>query len=1038
MPQEFPLKPNEKPPTIGRRMRTEFTFSDRLLMKPKTKDEEKLSKLELDFQIQCNIVKATCKLCNLTNTKKSVRKQRRQMYQQAVAKLKDLEKNLQTTKQQIAEMRRTADSARMSQASLEDTCHELKGSYRGGQRNRIDSLIDQENQGSSLSLNELHSGRDAAGPINLEEMNKHHRRWLTGHLHTDSNSGQLPSSISAPSTPVKNRSAKLMAAAAAAAANAETCSSFIAANGNNFNATRFSPVCFDSRIALSPSLNRQSWQDSRGDLVFRRPGSALPSDYPTRNFVNRVANASRCGNSPEYDTISSNASSLGSQPNLLRFRQDSYQRLLQHGGNEYEQLNEHSPEAEAKQFFGVPTRRSAIALHCSQDDLNVNPNLQDRERFIMDFGGAVGRTISESDADHLTRHNSLENPRRKSYLTATQSAVAITPVTNSNSRFGLINRQSSGNLVAETTSACATKPIKQSLGSHIQQRPLPPPPIEAAFQPPQHLGSSSSSMPTSGLTSTNSQNNSSYFPSGSSLSSNMNQILRRKNKPYPPPLNLSHHQLPLSNSSIPSQLPPQPISLHGQPSSSSSSTIAQLMSQPKSAGMCRLQPQPALPSKQLVTPQHSFGSQMSTPAINSPTVFDEPTINCITDQILMGLQPVRSSVVRTPLNMGNTCPNDYPSQANAPTSPAPSLPPRTPINGTTIHSNRSSSAFFACNGTHTAYLNGLHHHNNSEHQHHHHHHLHQQQQQQNHPYHSHYNPINGQSFSSSQSIDSSVLNSISSSLNSIHSNVSSQSNLQQSVFNLLTSNHSGLLLNQIKNELAEKKQLQQQTSTSRSKGWIETSIDGDEQLSTTPCFKKPTFTGTKTGSLSENGDDHSTIADGFLAKSLQQLAPPALIKSSSRPSSTASVSTSTVQKVLQPFREEVKPYELSDFYKYSQKHRKKPLENPSTSNSRDGQPARSISDTSGPPNLANSSSQPAVSSTANSSHTLIDNLANQVNGISLTENRSEDSFEARESESNMNYTLNEASFMIKTQVAEAFSDEMNAWYEEKYKTATLV
>jgi hypothetical protein len=84
-------------------MRTEFTLSDKLLIEPTTEEEERLSKFELEVEIQRKIVDASLKLLNELNHKRKVRKQRRTNYEDALKKLQFLEKKLLSMKQQIAQ-----------------------------------------------------------------------------------------------------------------------------------------------------------------------------------------------------------------------------------------------------------------------------------------------------------------------------------------------------------------------------------------------------------------------------------------------------------------------------------------------------------------------------------------------------------------------------------------------------------------------------------------------------------------------------------------------------------------------------------------------------------------------------------------------------------------------------------------------------------------------------------------------------------------------------------------------------------------------
>ena len=106
LPPETPLKPNEPLPIIRRRVRTEFTLSDKLLTEPKSQEEEELSKLELEFAIQSKIVAASVKLMNEVNIRKANRKQRKQNYEQAVSKLKMLEQKLIPIRKKLEDNRK--------------------------------------------------------------------------------------------------------------------------------------------------------------------------------------------------------------------------------------------------------------------------------------------------------------------------------------------------------------------------------------------------------------------------------------------------------------------------------------------------------------------------------------------------------------------------------------------------------------------------------------------------------------------------------------------------------------------------------------------------------------------------------------------------------------------------------------------------------------------------------------------------------------------------------------------------------------------
>lgn len=94
LPPETPLGPCESPPRIRRKVRTEFTITDKLLVEPTSEEEEKLSKLELDFEIQSKIVTASLKLMNEPGLKRRIRKQRKVNYDAAQIRLTKIEQEL--------------------------------------------------------------------------------------------------------------------------------------------------------------------------------------------------------------------------------------------------------------------------------------------------------------------------------------------------------------------------------------------------------------------------------------------------------------------------------------------------------------------------------------------------------------------------------------------------------------------------------------------------------------------------------------------------------------------------------------------------------------------------------------------------------------------------------------------------------------------------------------------------------------------------------------------------------------------------------
>lgn len=129
LPPETPLSVGEPPPQVRRRVGTSFMLNDKLILCGQTKEEEIMTKLELNIDIQSKIASAAWKLANDVSAKKSVRRQRKITYQQAQVKLKELEKEL-TTKQKQLEMKKRLAARQTSddERSEDNISHSTDGS----------------------------------------------------------------------------------------------------------------------------------------------------------------------------------------------------------------------------------------------------------------------------------------------------------------------------------------------------------------------------------------------------------------------------------------------------------------------------------------------------------------------------------------------------------------------------------------------------------------------------------------------------------------------------------------------------------------------------------------------------------------------------------------------------------------------------------------------------------------------------------------------------------------------------------------------
>ncbi|XP_074644352.1 FERM domain-containing protein 4B-like isoform X2 [Tubulanus polymorphus] len=113
LPPELPTIPGEDPPPIRRRVGTAFTLSPKMVYgEGRTEEEEKLAKLELDFELQKQITSAAYRLFKDKKQRK-VRRQRKDDYQRAFDKLKDLE-------QQLNDLRKEQGKDAILQSQFED------------------------------------------------------------------------------------------------------------------------------------------------------------------------------------------------------------------------------------------------------------------------------------------------------------------------------------------------------------------------------------------------------------------------------------------------------------------------------------------------------------------------------------------------------------------------------------------------------------------------------------------------------------------------------------------------------------------------------------------------------------------------------------------------------------------------------------------------------------------------------------------------------------------------------------------------------
>ncbi|XP_076447684.1 uncharacterized protein LOC143284660 isoform X2 [Babylonia areolata] len=121
LPKETPLEPGERVPTFRRRVGTSFAIT------PKTVEQDgmdsTLATLELEYELQCKITAAAHRLAQDKSASKYVRKQRRNSYNKAAARLKDMEKKLIEAREQSSQPQEQDRPAEESSIPLGESPH---------------------------------------------------------------------------------------------------------------------------------------------------------------------------------------------------------------------------------------------------------------------------------------------------------------------------------------------------------------------------------------------------------------------------------------------------------------------------------------------------------------------------------------------------------------------------------------------------------------------------------------------------------------------------------------------------------------------------------------------------------------------------------------------------------------------------------------------------------------------------------------------------------------------------------------------------
>ncbi|GLH11649.1 uncharacterized protein GBIM_16395 [Gryllus bimaculatus] len=211
LPPEIPLEPGESPPQFRRRVGTAFTYPENLINNNnvKTKEEETLAALELEYKIQKDIADAALGMANDSSLSKAVRRKHRQVYQKIQRRLADLETKLHHVQQSLG---RSVKPQQFKQ--------------RKKPRPPLDN--DADNQEQDPILHDEGISLSPIGPLHqeLETDNVNHRYHDIGrsrHLHHDGNVQVLQtgmwhsSSFNGLSAPVNQDNKAYLRHAAAAA-----------------------------------------------------------------------------------------------------------------------------------------------------------------------------------------------------------------------------------------------------------------------------------------------------------------------------------------------------------------------------------------------------------------------------------------------------------------------------------------------------------------------------------------------------------------------------------------------------------------------------------------------------------------------------------------------------------------------------------------------------------------------------------------------------------------------------------------------------
>lgn len=401
-------------------MRTEFTLNDKLLTEPSSKDEETLSKIELEFEIQSKIVSASLKLLNEVHNKKNIRKQRKANYDQAVLKLNALE-------QKLIPMRKLLEENRRSKIKKKQ------------------QIIKQLNKDSDI--NQLNF-RPPNEDFDHKRIKKNRIKLPPPHQHQislDDESSLQDFKHQHPNTVFK------------------------------------APNSISQKVAFVPISPLSRRPPLRANLALQRPNSTTFDNYSSTQNSANDEEIIQSFKSVHFSASQSDADSVS-------LNSDGMNSVIIHATPPAPRKGILTNSQSALNSRDRPRYRPATAVGLPISNHHfVDEEPLDIRRSNTFIGGVRDSdspvdSLSELSGGVLTRTNSLENTRRKSYI----SAIAYPPSVTSTSNFHHQHYQNHhpSRFSRQKNNLPKNPPPPVPVSINMAQRPLPPPPCSQSMSVP--------------------------------------------------------------------------------------------------------------------------------------------------------------------------------------------------------------------------------------------------------------------------------------------------------------------------------------------------------------------------------------------------------------------------------------------------------------------------------------------------------------------------------------------------------------------------